>query len=325
MPKVSVIIPNYNHASFLDQRIESVLGQTYNDLEVIILDDCSTDHSRDIIEQYRNHPPVTSIIYNETNSGSTFKQWNKGIEFCKANIIWIAESDDFADNTFLSALMPGMLAREEIGIAYCQSFKVNSNNEVTGTWKEDTDGLNATIFASDFEINGKAYIKQFLIHRNTIPNASGVVFRKRHYQLAGGAEADIKNCSDWLTSLKILMISDVMYLAKPLNYFRYHNLSVIAIAEKNMDFNSYIERFDRTMRNRFQEYLKINHKKEVEIANVNADYILKEHGDEGLYEVGNKRLFKGWKHLIKTLKFTNRNFLYIKQGLGQSIKQIIRI
>lgn len=325
IPKVSVIIPNYNHAPYLRQRINSVLNQKFRELEVIVLDDQSTDNSLSVIEEFRLDPRLIQLIYNEHNSGSTFKQWNKGIGLCSADIIWIAESDDFADESFLSTLMPGMLAREEIGIAYCQSFKVNSNNEVTGTWKEDTDGLNATIFASDFEMNGKAYIKQFLIHRNTIPNASGVVFRKRHYQLAGGAEADIKNCSDWLTWLKVLMISDVMYLAKPLNYFRYHNQSVIAIAEKNMDFNSYIERFDRTMRNRFQEYLKTNHKKEVEIANVNADYILKEHGDEGLYEVGNKWLFKGWKHLIKSLKFTNRNFLYIKQGLGQSIKQIIRI
>ena len=50
-PSVSVIIPNYNHALFLQQRIESVLNQTDQDFELIILDDCSTDYSREIIEQ----------------------------------------------------------------------------------------------------------------------------------------------------------------------------------------------------------------------------------------------------------------------------------
>ena len=325
MPKVSVIIPNYNHAAFLRQRIDSVLSQTYEDMEVILLDDCSTDNSIDIIEQYRNHPRVTSIIYNETNSGSTFKQWNKGIELCRADFIWIAESDDFAHEKFVAELMPAMLDDENIGMAYCQSYKVNDKNEVTGTWKEDTDSLSNTLFAANFKMPGKEYIKQFLIHWNTIPNASGVIFRKKFYQLAGGAEPGIKNCSDWLTWLKMLLISDVMFVAIPLNYFRYHSHSVIAIAEKSVDFSMYVERFDRTMRYRFRDYLKVAHPREAKIVKLNNDYILKEHGDEGLFEINNKRLFKGWNHLIKTLGFSERNLLYINTGLKQSFKQLIRL
>lgn len=79
MLKVSVIVPNYNHALFLEQRIESILNQTFQDFEVIILDDCSTDNSKKIIEKYRTHPKVSKIIYNDVNSGNTFKQWNTGI------------------------------------------------------------------------------------------------------------------------------------------------------------------------------------------------------------------------------------------------------
>jgi glycosyltransferase involved in cell wall biosynthesis len=71
-PIVSVIIPNYNHAPFLKERIESVLNQSFQDFEVILLDDCSTDNSRDIIEQYRHHPRVSNIIFNEQNTGNTF-------------------------------------------------------------------------------------------------------------------------------------------------------------------------------------------------------------------------------------------------------------
>src|SRR4028118_950123 len=103
MPEVSVIVPNFNHAPFLKQRFDSILGQDYENLELIILDDCSVDNNREIIDQYRNHPKVTEVVYNDFNSGSTFRQWKKGLELAKGKWIWIAESDDYANPGFLSA------------------------------------------------------------------------------------------------------------------------------------------------------------------------------------------------------------------------------
>ena len=69
MPLVSVIVPNYNHARFLKERMETILGQTYQNFEVIILDDKSTDESKDVIERYRGNAKVSAIVYNEENSG----------------------------------------------------------------------------------------------------------------------------------------------------------------------------------------------------------------------------------------------------------------
>ena len=100
IPAVSVILPNYNHSSFLKKRIDSIINQSFQDFDIIILDDCSTDCSREIIEEYRSNVNITNIVYNEINSGSTFKQWKKGIELAKGKFIWIAESDDYADESF---------------------------------------------------------------------------------------------------------------------------------------------------------------------------------------------------------------------------------
>ncbi|HTU34206.1 MAG TPA: glycosyltransferase, partial [Candidatus Acidoferrum sp.] len=69
MPTVSVVVPNYNHARFLRQRIDTIFGQTYEDFEVILLDDYSSDDSRAILSDYACNPRVR-LEFNDANSGS---------------------------------------------------------------------------------------------------------------------------------------------------------------------------------------------------------------------------------------------------------------
>ena len=88
MPQVSVIIPNFNHAAYLDQRINSVLNQTYQDFEVILLDDCSTDNSKEVLLKYSDNMKVAHVIFNDKNCGSTFNQWKKGLHLAKGKYIW---------------------------------------------------------------------------------------------------------------------------------------------------------------------------------------------------------------------------------------------
>ena len=85
-PLVSVIVPNYNHARYLKQRLDTVFNQTYQNFEVIILDDKSTDNSLEIINQYKDNPHLSQIVVNEQNSGSPFKQWDKGIKLAKGEL-----------------------------------------------------------------------------------------------------------------------------------------------------------------------------------------------------------------------------------------------
>lgn len=125
MIKISVIIPNYNHSQYLKQRIDSVLNQTYRDFEVIILDDNSKDNSREIIQHYHGHPKISHIIYNEVNSGSTFKQWEKGIELANGEYIWIAESDDYCDSNFLKIMYQRFKDDDKLGIVFCHSIIID--------------------------------------------------------------------------------------------------------------------------------------------------------------------------------------------------------
>ncbi|MEG1485647.1 MAG: glycosyltransferase family 2 protein, partial [Bacteroidales bacterium] len=120
---VSIIIPSYNHALYLQERIESILNQSFQNFEMIILDDKSPDDSHKIIKKYENHPKVSHCIINKKNSGSTFSQWNKGLELAKGELIWIAESDDIADHEFLATLVPQFEKNPQLVLAYSQSYR----------------------------------------------------------------------------------------------------------------------------------------------------------------------------------------------------------
>ena len=109
-PLVSIIIPNYNHAQYLEKRIDTVLNQTYQNIEVIILDDQSTDNSLEVIKKYRNHPKIAQIVVNERNTGNPFKQWDKGIRLatysarCVENEILISFAGIISENVLLSLI-----------------------------------------------------------------------------------------------------------------------------------------------------------------------------------------------------------------------------
>jgi glycosyltransferase involved in cell wall biosynthesis len=114
MPKVTVVTPNYNYARYLPQRLDSILAQTYQDFELIILDDASTDNSREVIESYAKDPRIRTI-YNGENSGSTFKQWNLGLKHARGRYIWFAEADDYAKPSLIETLAK-MLSISDIAL-----------------------------------------------------------------------------------------------------------------------------------------------------------------------------------------------------------------
>jgi glycosyltransferase involved in cell wall biosynthesis len=225
MPKVSVIIPNYNHARFLEQRIESVLNQTYQDFEVIYLDDASIDNSREVLSKYLKDERIR-VINNKTNSGSPFKQWNKGIREAGGEYVWIAEADDYADLTLLKVLVECLDANPSAGLAYCQSWIVDESGTILGSYAEQTDAVDKERWRRDYVNSGKEECRSFLSVRNTIPNASAILMRRDVYREAGYADESMRYCGDWMMWVKMLLLADVAFISQPLNYFRFHSRSV---------------------------------------------------------------------------------------------------
>ncbi len=225
---VSVIIPNYNHARYLPHRLDSVLNQTYQQLEVILLDDCSTDNSREVLARYAQADSRIRLVYNDQNSGSTFKQWNKGIALATGKYVWLAESDDYAAPDFLATLVTTLEANERVGLAYSNSYSVDENEALmpVPTWEPFLAELDATLWKHDFTQSGLALVHRFLSYRNIIPNASAVLLRRSTLAEVGPADESFKIMGDWIFWAKILAVSDVSYVARPLNYFRSHRNNV---------------------------------------------------------------------------------------------------
>ena len=193
---VSVIIPNYNHARYLEQRLDSVFNQTYQNFEVIILDDCSTDNSLEIINRYKDNPHLSQIVVNETNSGSVFKQWDKGINLAKGELIWIAERDDYCE----LACAQYSFCNDEY------SYKIKERK--TRCYK------------------GKDYICNRLIRYCEIRNASGVVFSKEAYSKVSKNYLTYRSAGDLQFWTEVLQYGNCVRVGKNLAYFRQNSSSV---------------------------------------------------------------------------------------------------
>lgn len=231
MPRVSVIVPNYNHGRFLEKRMNSILSQTFQDYEIIFLDDASTDNSIEICQKYSSLKNFRFNI-NKVNSGCTFKQWNKGVRIAKGEYIWIAESDDYADRKFLEKLVAKLDENQQLGLAYCQSWIVDQDDKMIGSEKINTNWIDRERWTRDYTNNGVNECSRYLLQQNTIPNASAVVFRKWVFLDCGGADESLKLTGDWYTWVNILLNSDITFLAEHLNYFRHHEDSVRTSSEK---------------------------------------------------------------------------------------------
>lgn len=231
MPTVSIIIPNFNHARFLSRRIDTVLNQTLQDFEVIILDDCSTDGSRLILSKYADDSRVRTE-FNEVNSGSTFKQWNKGVGLARGKYVWIAESDDFADEHLLERMVTVLENESNVTFAYCRSWRVFDDDRVDGFADYYLDYLKTPRWGADFCVDGREECRTYLVSSNTVPNASAVVFRRKVFELVGGADEGLQLCGDWKLWVAMALEGRIAYLGEPLNYFRSHDTSVRSRARR---------------------------------------------------------------------------------------------
>ena len=234
LPRVSAVVPNYNYARYLPQRLEGICAQRLPPAEVLVLDDASTDGSVDAVLEARPAlQPDIRLFRSRRNGGSVFRQWRRGARLVEGEFVWIAEADDAADPGLLEALIAPMQAHPDVVMAYCQSAAIDGEG---GTLSADyhgyTDDLSPTRWRRAYLATGAEEAEAGLAVRNTLPNVSAVVFRRaplldtleRHWD-------DIAACriaGDWVVYLHLLTRGRIAYDPRPLNRHRRHARSATA-------------------------------------------------------------------------------------------------
>jgi Glycosyl transferase family 2 len=218
---ISVIIPNYNHARYLDERIASILEQRLRPDEIIFLDDASNDSSLEIAQAWQARSPIQfAITVNATNSGSPIEQWAKGVEGAAGDLVWIAESDDSSCPRFLERMAAAFID-PDVAIAYCDSEVIGMDGEIlSSTYRFYTDSLSKTKWLAGYVETGPHEIADALAIKNTIPNVSAVLFRRDALSDSLSAAKGFRYCGDWAIYVACLRKGKIAFCPRALNKHR---------------------------------------------------------------------------------------------------------
>lgn len=214
MPVVSICIPTYNSSRFIAQTIESVLNQTFTDLEIVITDNSSTDSTIEICNSYKEKDKRIFVYQNGENIGA-FPNFNKGLSSTTGKYVKFVMSDDLLEPTYLERILP--IFDEYPSVKIVSSSQQNMDND--GKIVRSVSSYPASCLVA-----GSTVIKDLLMRMsNDIGAPSNVIMRREDYQT--GFNCSFFFFADFELWLRALQAGDYYYLNEPLSVLRVHEKS----------------------------------------------------------------------------------------------------
>ncbi|MFN6962560.1 MAG: glycosyltransferase family 2 protein [Pyrinomonadaceae bacterium] len=204
MPKVSAIIPNYNYSRFIAEAVSSALSQTHEDIEVIVVDDGSTDDSLKVLEQFGDR---IKVIVNKNSGVSTAR--NTGVAASTGEYVAFLDADD----VWLPKKIEKQLAKfqedREIGLVTCAMRYVRPDGTVYGL--------------SDDGMEGWVSEELLRLARGVVVGAgSTALMRKDLFETIGGFDPRLTTSADWELSYRAARLKKVGFVREPLALYRIH-------------------------------------------------------------------------------------------------------
>lgn len=251
--KLSVIIPNYNYEKYLLERLYSILVQKEKIYEIIILDDCSKDNSRKLIEEICNRLDKyidIKYIFNETNSGTAFKQWEKGFDNATGDYIWICEADDYCDKKFLENVLKPIKNDNNIVLSYTDTAFIDSTGDIIiKSIVPEIDIMKTNHWNSDFINDGKKEVEDYSFLNCTIANVSSCIIKKGDYKDIFKLSRQYKQAGDWVFYNAVMQYGKIAYTNKNLNYYRLHGNNVSSVIKKEAHIEEIKSIYDYEIKN----------------------------------------------------------------------------
>jgi glycosyltransferase involved in cell wall biosynthesis len=203
-PKISIICPSYNHGQYVGKFIQSILNQSEQDFEILIIDDCSTDDN--VMKILRFSDPRIRLIEHDFNMGVSAAT-NEGIKSARADIIALMASDDLARPDYLEKVLAVFEKRPEISVIYVALQHIDQE----GNLKERFTHLPNSL-------NRHEILKRSFLGENQLPSP-GMAMRKRAALSAMIPMGSIQY-SDWILHNQLLLHHDIYLLNEPLILYR---------------------------------------------------------------------------------------------------------
>lgn len=247
MPQISVIFTSYNHCEFLRQALDSLLIQTFTDFELIIVDDCSTDGSQEILREYAEKDKRIKLYLLEKNTGSYVHSTNFGATMASAPYIIFEQCDDYAEPTQLEKLYCAAQQYPEVGVIYSSSRMVDAEGCNLGNDYDYRSSFFKKVCIMDTLISGEQ-MGTFFLESCVIPNLSAALIKRKWFEEMNGLSTNYLVLADWDFWFKLTTKCDFYYLREPLNNFRQHNTTIRKSVKMNRQiseiFKTYYDYFE---------------------------------------------------------------------------------
>jgi glycosyltransferase involved in cell wall biosynthesis len=276
-PLVSIIIPAYNSSEYITEALESAFQQVYSPIEVIVIDDGSTDDTRQRLNSYIESGKISYQF--QTNRGLAAAR-NTGIKLAKGEYLQFLDADDLISPIKIEKQVRCLESSPNRAICGCD-FRFFAGSDVSNPYGGDA-------FKGEFPLNSACRLFEFetVIHRWLFPASLFSVF--------GGFEESMPATEDWLMLWKLAANGTrFIYLDEPLALYRKHNLNMTGNFERvsvgHLLAIKYVEQYQKQHRSSL--YLK---------RDLNA---LREsyHYELGLFYMRTNRSPRAWYHLLKAL------------------------
>jgi glycosyltransferase involved in cell wall biosynthesis len=236
MPTVSVCLPVYNGAKYLGASIESVLAQSYQDFEILISDDCSTDQTSGVMETYAKQDKRVKAWTNEKNLGH-YPNYNACIEKASGKYIKLFAQDDLLHPDFLARFVLIFDQNPKVGLVNCARNWLDADGKNISA-ESETDIKLTKPFAKDTVIPGIDALASTLGEAvNWLGEPSSQMFRAEFVD--GGFDVSFRQIGDLEYNYRLLLRGDYYFIADTLCYFRKHSDSWTTA--NSCDLSSYLD------------------------------------------------------------------------------------